>query len=82
MEALSRSKFDDALQGFSKAVTLDPNFGTAYGALAVASRNLDRQQDADKYVKQAISHLDGMTERERYRARGYSTSSCTTTRLA
>jgi tetratricopeptide (TPR) repeat protein len=38
--------------------------------MAIASSNLDRQQDAEKYVKEAIRHLDGMTERERYRTRG------------
>ena len=70
MEALSRSKFDEALQDFSKAVALDPNFGLAYAGMAIASANLDRQQDAEKYVKEAIRHLDGMTERERYRTRG------------
>ena len=35
--------------------------------MAMASRNLDRQQDAEKYIKEALRHLDGMTERERYR---------------
>ena len=38
--------------------------------MAIASRNLDKQEDAEKYVKEAIRHLDGMTERERYRTRG------------
>jgi serine/threonine protein kinase/Flp pilus assembly protein TadD len=70
MEALSRSKNSEALQGFSKAATLDPNFGLAHAGMAIASRNLDKQEDAEKYVKEAIRHLDGMTERERYRTRG------------
>jgi tetratricopeptide (TPR) repeat protein len=70
MEALSRSKNTEALQGFSKAATLDPNFGLAHAGMAIASRNLDKQGDAEKYVKEAIRHLDGMTERERYRTRG------------
>lgn len=70
MEALSRSKFDEALQGFRKAVALDPNFGLAYAGLAIASRNLDKQQDAEKYVQEALGHLDGMTDRERLRTRG------------
>ena len=65
------SKFDDALQSFSKAVALDPKFGVAYGAMAATSRNLERQQDAEKYAKEAIRHLDSMTERERYRTRGF-----------
>ena len=72
MEALSRSKFEEALQGFSKAVPRSiPNFGLAYAGMAIASRNLDKQEDAEKYVKEAIRHLDGMTERERYRTRGH-----------
>lgn len=70
MEALSQSKFEDALRAFSKAVELDPNFGTAYGGMAISSRNLDRQQDALKYADEAMRHTGGMTERERYRARG------------
>ena len=71
MEAMSASKFDDALQSFSKAVALDPKFGIAYGAMAATSRNLERQQDAEKYAKEAISHFDSMTERERFRTRGF-----------
>ncbi len=70
MEALSRSKFDEARQRFSNAVERDPNFGLAYAGLAIVSRNVDRQQDAEKYIKEAMRHLDGMTERERFRTRG------------
>ena len=71
MESMSASKFDDALHSFQKAVTLDPKFGVAYGAMAATSRNLERQQDAEKYAQEAIRHLDSMTERERYRTRGF-----------
>ncbi|MEQ1573769.1 MAG: protein kinase [Vicinamibacterales bacterium] len=70
MEALSRSRFNEALQSFSKAVDRDPNFGLAYAGMAITARNLDRQQDAERYAKEAITHLDSMTERERYRTRG------------
>ena len=38
--------------------------------MAIASNNLGRQQDAEKYVKEALGLVDGMTERERYRTRG------------
>ena len=34
------------------------------------SRNLGRLQDAEKYINEALSHLDGMTERERFATRG------------
>lgn len=70
MEALSRSRFEEARAHFSKAVALDPNFGLAFAGLAIASRNLDRHEDAKKYIEQALTHVDGMTERERYRTRG------------
>ena len=49
---------------------LDPKFGIGYQALAALSLNLGNLQDAEKYIKQALSHLDGMTERERYATRG------------
>jgi tetratricopeptide (TPR) repeat protein len=70
MEALSRSRFDDALGSFKQAVALDPDFGSAYGAMAIVSRNLDRQDDAKQYVEEALKHVESMTERERYRTRG------------
>jgi tetratricopeptide (TPR) repeat protein len=72
MAALSNSKFEEALRGFSKTVERDSNFGLGYAGMAVASRNLDRQQDAQKYMQEAVRHLDGMTERERLRTRGLS----------
>ena len=70
-EAMAKARFEEALQGFSKSVELDPNFGMGYQGMALASRNLDRQEDAEKYIKEALRHLDRMTERERYRARGF-----------
>ena len=69
-DAMSRSRFEEAQQSFARAVALDPNFGLGYAGMASASRNLDKQQDAEKYIKEAIRHLDGMTERERFRTRG------------
>jgi tetratricopeptide (TPR) repeat protein/predicted Ser/Thr protein kinase len=71
LNALSSGKNDEALQHFSQAVDLDMNFGLAYAGMAAASHNLGRQQDAEKYIKQAITHIDRMTERERYRTRAF-----------
>ena len=70
MDAQSRNKFEDARAGFLKAVELDPKFGIGYQGLAVVSRNLGRLDDADKYIKEALRTLDGMTERERFVTRG------------
>src|SRR6266436_4770454 len=70
MEQQFAGSSKDALQSFSKAAELDPNFARAYAGMAAASRNLGNAQDAEKYVKMAMEHVDRMTERERYRIRG------------
>ena len=68
--------FEAALQSFSKAAELDPNFARAYAGQAAISGNLGRYQDAEKFAKMAMGHVDRMTDRERYRIRGlyYSTT--------
>jgi Flp pilus assembly protein TadD len=67
-DAMAKGQFEDALRGFSKALTWIPN-GIAYTTMAGASRNAGRTQDAEKYIRLALAHLDHMTERERYRTR-------------
>jgi hypothetical protein len=69
-EALSNNKSEDAIRNYAQAIARDPNFGAAYTGIALASGNIGRQQDAERYAKEALRHLDGMTERERYRTRG------------
>jgi eukaryotic-like serine/threonine-protein kinase len=69
-ERLFGGKMEEALGSFAKAVELDPNFGRAYSGMAATSRNLGRREDAEKYFKLAMAHIDRMTERERYRTRG------------
>ena len=68
--AMSNSRSEEAFGHFASAARKDPNFGLAYAGMAISSNNLGRQQDAARYIKEAVSHLDGMTERERYRTRG------------
>jgi tetratricopeptide (TPR) repeat protein len=70
MEQQFAGKMQDALQSFSKAAELDPNFARAYAGMSAVSQNLGNQQDGEKYIKLAIEHVDRMTERERYRIRG------------
>ena len=70
MDALSRSEFDQALRAFASAVAVDSSFGLAHGGMAIASRNMGRQQDAERYIREATKHVDSMTPRERYRTRG------------
>jgi serine/threonine protein kinase/tetratricopeptide (TPR) repeat protein len=72
MEAASANRFEEARQSAQQAVELDPNFGIGYLIAAVQSRNTGRQEDERKYLGEALRHLDGMTERERYHVRGSS----------
>src|SRR5580765_5407620 len=70
MEQQFAGKMQDALQSFSKAVELDPNFARAYSGISAAYGNLGRPTESEKYAKLAMQHIDRMTERERYRVRG------------
>ena len=70
MEEQSAGKMEEALQSFSKAAELDPNFARAYSGMSAAYGNLGRPTEAEKYGKLAMQHIDRMTERERYRVRG------------
>jgi len=69
-EAAASGKFEEARQHYLKAIQLDPNFGIGYQALGALSINVGALQDADRYFKEALRHLDGMTERERFTTRG------------
>jgi Flp pilus assembly protein TadD len=71
LEAQSGNRFEEAQRNAAQAVSLDPKFGIAYLILATTSRTLGRMDDNQKYLNEALSHLDGMTERERYQTRGY-----------
>jgi tetratricopeptide (TPR) repeat protein/tRNA A-37 threonylcarbamoyl transferase component Bud32 len=70
MEALASSQFEPARASFQRAVERDPNFGLAYAGMAIASANLGKQQEAVHDITEAVRHVDRMTERERFRARG------------
>jgi tetratricopeptide (TPR) repeat protein len=70
MEQQFAGNFDAALRSFSRAAELDPNFARAYAGQAAVAGNLGQFQDAEKYAKLAMAHVDRMTERERYRIRG------------
>jgi serine/threonine protein kinase/tetratricopeptide (TPR) repeat protein len=70
MEAQSQARVDDARQFLLQAVQEDPKFGLGYQGLAILARNTDRPEEADKYIKEALRYLDGMTQREQFSTRG------------
>jgi eukaryotic-like serine/threonine-protein kinase len=67
-----QAKWDDALKAYAKAEEIDPNLGRAYAGTAAIDQNLGKNQEAEKYYGLALSHIDRMTDREKYRTRsGY-----------
>ena len=70
-DAASNARFEEARERAMKATELDPTFGSGYQLVAVASQNLRNPQDALKYSAEALNHLDRMTEREAFSARGF-----------
>jgi tetratricopeptide (TPR) repeat protein/predicted Ser/Thr protein kinase len=70
MEQQDSGKVEEALRSFARVAELDPNFARAYSGMTSAALTLDQLQDAEKYIKLAMEHVDRMTDRERYRVRG------------
>ena len=60
----------ESLEAFIRAIEHDPQFGLAYSGAAVASNALGRTPEAQQYWKTMLTHLDRMSEREKYRALG------------
>jgi eukaryotic-like serine/threonine-protein kinase len=71
MDQLFSGRLDEALKSYNQAATLDPNFARAYAGIAAVSGNLGKPQEAEKNVKLAMEHVDRLTDRERYRVRGF-----------
>jgi len=69
-ELRSSSKWEEAIRYYTYAIQIDPNLGRAYSGIAAAAYNLGRSDEADKNYKLALSHIERMTDREKYRTRG------------
>ena len=67
----SQGRYEEAIANFRRAVQLDPNLGVAYNSLAVGLKNTGKLGEARTSAQEALRHLDGMTERERFATRGY-----------
>src|SRR6185436_6300773 len=71
IEAASNGQPEEARQKFSAAIQASPKFGLPYTSLAASLRELGRPKDAEKYLSESLQYLDGLTEREKFNARGY-----------
>jgi len=71
VEQHQQSRHVDALPHFEKAVSIDPNFALAYVKMAVASGNMGRPNERDRYAERALALVEHLTPRERYYIEGY-----------
>ena len=69
-ELQSAGKYQEALDGYQKALKLDPQLGRAYAGLGAVSNSMLNRDEAIKYYKQALGLIDRMTDREKFRTRG------------
>lgn len=68
---LARSSQDEeAITFYAKAIEEDPNLARAYSGWGLSAHKIGRRSEADEQWKKALSLLDRMTERERYRTLG------------
>lgn len=69
-ELAYKLRFEEALAYYQRAIDADPNFGRAYSGYALTAWNMGREEEAEEMWKKALSYLDTMTEREKYRTLG------------
>jgi eukaryotic-like serine/threonine-protein kinase len=60
----------EALQAFQQAVTLDPGLARAYSGMGVIYGALKQDAKVEESYKNALKHVDRMSEREKYRTFG------------
>lgn len=69
-ELFAAGQDDEAITYYRQATERDPTFARAYGGWATCATRLGRREEADRLWKTALSKLDQMTDRERYRLLG------------
>jgi tetratricopeptide (TPR) repeat protein len=59
--------YKSAIQLYEKAISLDPEFASAYRSLAMACSNLGLSAEVRKYLQKSFELSDRVSDRERYR---------------
>jgi tetratricopeptide (TPR) repeat protein len=62
--------YEAAIGLYKSAVDNDPEFGRAYSGWAVAAHHLGRSEEAEELWARALTFMESMTERERFRTQG------------
>jgi tetratricopeptide (TPR) repeat protein/TolB-like protein len=68
--AVNQGKHEQALVAYAQAVELDPNFGRAYSGWALSLSILGRDEEAAELWEKALSRMETMTAREKWRTLG------------
>jgi eukaryotic-like serine/threonine-protein kinase len=69
-ELAYQGRSDEAMAEYRKAIAHDADLGRGYAGLAVLLANLGEREQAEREFQAALSRLDRMTDREKYRTRG------------
>ena len=69
-ELASDGKDEEAITLYKRALERDLKFGRGYRSWGVSARKLGRRDEAIAAYKNALSLLDRMSEREKYRTLG------------
>ena len=64
------ARYDEAIPFYEQAIANDPNFGRAYSGWALSLFYLGRVDQAEALWERALTEMDTMTERERFRTLG------------
>jgi tetratricopeptide (TPR) repeat protein/TolB-like protein len=70
MTAQLEGRWEEAVGRYQAALAKDPAMGRAYAGLAVIENNRGRRAEAERWFKLAMSHVDRMSDREKFRSRG------------
>jgi tetratricopeptide (TPR) repeat protein len=66
----ANGRYDESLPFYEQAIAYDGNFGRAYSGWALSLFYLGREDQATALWERALTEMDSMTERERYRTLG------------
>jgi tetratricopeptide (TPR) repeat protein len=69
-ELFAEGKQEEAIAEYERAIEEDPEYGRAYSGLGVIYLFYRGDHEKGKeYIRQALTHIETMTEREKYRTR-------------
>ena len=68
-ELIAEGKREEAIAEYKRAIEEDPEYGRAYSGLGVIYLSRGEYEKGKEYLRQALTHIESMTVRERHRTR-------------